>query len=62
MIDVLFLAGLVIIAEAGLMLILLADKVALKKQLDAQRAENEVLMRYLKPAPRSNIFQLKTRV
>ena len=62
MIDVLFIACLAIVAEAGLMLILLADKVALKKQLDAQRAENEVLMRYLKPAPRSNIIQLKTRV
>lgn len=62
MIDVLFIACLAIVAEAGLMLILLADKVALKKQLDAQRAENEVLMRYLKPAPRNNIFNLKTRV
>lgn len=62
MIDVLFIACLAIVAEAGLMLILLADKVALKKQLDAQRAENEVLMRYLKPAPRDNIIRLKKRV
>ncbi|MGE0295009.1 MAG: hypothetical protein AB7P97_21895 [Hyphomonadaceae bacterium] len=59
--DILFLLGLTIVAEAALMLVLWSDKQALKKLLQMERENNDILMRYLKPAPRDNVVRLKLR-
>lgn len=60
--DILFLVGIVVIAQAAYMLVLWADNKALTKALQIERETVDILQRYLKPAPgRSNIVDLRRR-
>ena len=60
--DILFLVGLVVIAQAAYMLVLWADNKALSKALQIERETVDILQRYLKPAQgRSNIIELRRR-